>query len=338
MKEFHNIERILSHTRKATEEYSMIEKGDVIAVGVSGGKDSLALLCALVKLKRVLNIDYKVIAITIDMGLPDMDFSEISELCKELEVEYHIIKTQIYEIIFNVREEKSPCSLCSRMRRGALHDACKEFGCNKLALGHHYDDVVETFMLNLFFEGRIGAFRPVTYLSRKDLTMIRPLIPSGLLAADGDAAVGQAHGFGMPGYPFRNIRSRLPGKILDLFPGQSLRSRLTCQFRQMGFHPGTLAFQKGFRLFLRHPPGAPEDHVSRRGDLDGYRFPVRTDQGMGDHIRIPLQWSISCWMIWAVQPVKVFSRVCICSVWYWTLIFRNRFVGRGPPSRDRQPS
>lgn len=176
MKEFNNIERILSHTRKAVEEYSMIEAGDKIAVGVSGGKDSLALLCALVKLKRVLGIEYEVVAITIDMGLPSMDFSEIDTLCRDLEVEYHIVKTQIYEIIFNVREEKSPCSLCSRMRRGALHDACKELGCNKLALGHHYDDVVETFMLNLFFEGRIGAFRPVTYLSRKDLTMIRPLI------------------------------------------------------------------------------------------------------------------------------------------------------------------
>ncbi len=176
MKEFNNIERILSHTRKAVEEYSMIEDGDKIAVGVSGGKDSLALLCALAKLKRVLGIDYQVVAITIDMGLDGMDFSKIATLCEELEVEYHIIKTQIYEIIFKVREEKSPCSLCSRMRRGALHDACKELGCNKLALGHHYDDVVETFMLNLFFEGRIGAFRPVTYLSRKDLTMIRPLI------------------------------------------------------------------------------------------------------------------------------------------------------------------
>lgn len=176
MKEFESIERILSHTRKAVEEYSMIENGDVIAVGVSGGKDSLALLCALAKLKRVLGIDYKVIAITIDMGLDGMDFSKIATLCQELDIEYHIIKTQIYEIIFKVREEKSPCSLCSRMRRGALHDACKELGCNKLALGHHFDDVVETFMLNLFFEGRIGAFRPVTYLSRKDLTMIRPLI------------------------------------------------------------------------------------------------------------------------------------------------------------------
>ena len=176
MKEFKSIEHILSRTRKAVEEYSMIENGDRIAVGVSGGKDSLALLCALVKLKRVLGLNYTVVAITIDMGLEGADFSKIAQLCSELEVEYHIVKTEIYEIIFNVRQEKSPCSLCARMRRGALHEATKELGCNKLALGHHYDDVVETFMLNLFFEGRIGCFRPVTYLSRKDLTMIRPLI------------------------------------------------------------------------------------------------------------------------------------------------------------------
>ncbi|MBQ7906579.1 MAG: tRNA 2-thiocytidine(32) synthetase TtcA [Clostridia bacterium] len=176
MKEFATIEKILSHTRKAVEEYSMIESGDKIAVGVSGGKDSLALLCALTKLKRVIGIDYQVVGITIDMGLEGADFTDISEFCKELDIEYHVVKTQIYEIIFKLREEKSPCSLCARMRRGALHDAAKELGCNKLALGHHFDDAVETFMLNLFFEGRVGCFRPVTYLSRKDLTMIRPLV------------------------------------------------------------------------------------------------------------------------------------------------------------------
>ena len=110
------------------------------------------------------------------MGIEGMDFSPIKTLCDELEIEYHIVKTEIYEIIFNVRQEKSPCSLCAKMRRGALHDASLSFGCNKIALGHHYDDIVETFMLNLFFEGRIGCFRPVTYLSRKNITMIRPLI------------------------------------------------------------------------------------------------------------------------------------------------------------------
>ncbi len=176
MKEFKSIQHILSHTRKAIEEYDMIKNGDRIAVGISGGKDSLALLCALAKLKVFLEKDFSLVAITIDMGFEKADFSKIATLCQELDVEYHIIPTQIYEIIFNVRKEKSPCSLCSRMRRGALHDAAKEFNCNKIALGHHYDDVVETFMLNLFFEGRIGCFSPITYLSRKDLTMIRPLI------------------------------------------------------------------------------------------------------------------------------------------------------------------
>ena len=173
MKEFATIERILSHTRKAVEEYNMIENGDRIAVGVSGGKDSLALLCALAKLKRIIGIDYQIVGVTIDMGLDGADFSEIEALCKELEIEYHIIKTQIYEIIFKVREEKSPCSLCARMRRGALHDAAKELGCNKLALGHHFDDVVETFMLNLFFEGRVGCFRPVTYVRSRWLVLAR---------------------------------------------------------------------------------------------------------------------------------------------------------------------
>lgn len=176
MREFNNIEHILSYTRKVVEEYDMIENGDKIAVGVSGGKDSLTLLCALAKLKRILPIKYELCAVTINMGMPNSDFSKIAMLCQELEIPYHIINTQIYEIIFNVRKEKNPCALCARMRRGALHDAIKELGCNKLALGHHYDDVIETFMLNLFFEGRIGAFRPVTYLSRKDITMIRPLI------------------------------------------------------------------------------------------------------------------------------------------------------------------
>ena len=176
MKDFKTIQHILSHTRKAIEEYNMIENGDRIAVGISGGKDSLTLLCALASIKRFLDKDFSLVAITIDMGFEGADFSAISSLCEELEVEYHVVPTQIYEIIFNVRKEKSPCSLCSRMRRGALHDAAKEFNCNKIALGHHFDDVVETFMLNLFFEGRIGCFSPITYLSRKDLTMIRPLI------------------------------------------------------------------------------------------------------------------------------------------------------------------
>lgn len=170
------IKRILSFTRRAVDDYSMIEDGDRIGVGVSAGKDSLTLLYALAELRRFYPKKFDIVAITVDMGFDGMDFSSIAELCRQLNVEYVVSQTQIAKIIFDVRKEKNPCSLCAKMRRGALHDECKRQGCNKLALGHHFDDVVETFMLNLFFEGRLGSFSPVTYLSRKDLTMIRPLI------------------------------------------------------------------------------------------------------------------------------------------------------------------
>jgi len=170
------IQQILSCVRHSVEKYEMIRDGDKIAVGVSAGKDSLTLLCALAELKRFLPAQFELHAITIDMGFPDTDFSQVQALCNKLNVPYHIIKTEISKVIFDIRKEKNPCSLCARMRRGALHDATVEIGCNKIALGHHYDDVIETFMLNLFFEGRIGTFNPVTYLSRKGITMIRPLI------------------------------------------------------------------------------------------------------------------------------------------------------------------
>ena len=172
-----DIQRILSTTRRAVEQYDMIEDGDRIAVGVSAGKDSLTLLCAMAELRRFLPCSFELCAVTIDMGFREgFDLSGVRALCEQLDVPYHVIPTEIAAIIFDVRKESNPCALCARMRRGALHDAAKALGCNKIALGHHYDDVVETFMLNLFFEGRIGCFRPVTYLSRKDITMIRPLV------------------------------------------------------------------------------------------------------------------------------------------------------------------
>ena len=171
-----NTKLLLSYTRRAVDDYSMIEEGDKIAVGVSAGKDSLALLCALSQLRRFYPKKFELIGITVDMGFDGMDFSPIKKFCEELEVEYHVVPTQISKIIFDVRKESNPCSLCAKMRRGALHTAAKELGCNKVALGHHFDDVVETFMLNLFYEGRLGCFQPVTYLSRIDLHVIRPLI------------------------------------------------------------------------------------------------------------------------------------------------------------------
>ena len=170
------MKRVLSYTRRALDDYNMIEPGDKIAVGVSAGKDSLTLLCAMAELRRFYPVPFELIAITVDMGFEGADFSPIQQLCDQLEVPYHVIPTQISSIIFDVRKEKNPCSLCAKMRRGALHNAAKELGCNTVALGHHFDDAVETFMLNLFFEGRIGCFSPVTYLSRVDLKMIRPML------------------------------------------------------------------------------------------------------------------------------------------------------------------
>ena len=171
-----HIKRILSFTRRALDDYQMIKPGDRIAVGVSAGKDSLTLLCAMAELRRFYPIPFELVAITVDMGFDGSDFSPIAELCRTLNVPYHVVPTEISKIIFDVRKEKNPCSLCAKMRRGALNHAARELGCTTVALGHHFDDAVETFMLNLFFEGRIGCFSPVTYLSRMDLWVIRPMI------------------------------------------------------------------------------------------------------------------------------------------------------------------
>lgn len=168
--------RVLSYVRRAVDDYEMIRAGDKIAVGVSAGKDSLTLLCALAEMRRFYKHSYELVAVTVDMGFPNADFSAVAALCEQFNVPYHVAKTDISTIIFEVRKEKNPCSLCAKMRRGVLHGTAKELGCNTVALGHHFDDVVDTFMLNLFFEGRLGCFQPVTYLSRTDLRLIRPMI------------------------------------------------------------------------------------------------------------------------------------------------------------------
>lgn len=172
------MQKILGYMRKAIQEFDLIQNGDKIAVGVSGGKDSLVLLEGLVRLKRFIGINYEVTAITLDprFGGTDGDYSSVEEMCQRLGVDFILKRTHIGEIVFDVRQETNPCSLCARMRRGALHDAAKEAGCNKIALGHNYDDAVETFVMNLFNEGRLGCFAPKSYLSRKDITMIRPLV------------------------------------------------------------------------------------------------------------------------------------------------------------------
>ncbi|MDR2558994.1 MAG: tRNA 2-thiocytidine biosynthesis TtcA family protein [Oscillospiraceae bacterium] len=172
------MQRILGYMHKACQEYGLIENGDKIAVGVSGGKDSLILLAGLAKMRRFFEAGYELHAISLDprFGKKDGDYSSVRRICDELGVPFTLIRTDIAEIVFGIRKEKNPCALCAKMRRGALHDAAKEAGCNKIALGHNNDDVIETFIMNLFKEGRVGCFAPKSYLSRKDLTLIRPLI------------------------------------------------------------------------------------------------------------------------------------------------------------------
>ena len=169
------MKKSVSLIRRAIEDYNMINDGDRIAVGVSGGKDSLVLLCALAELKKYYPKKFDIVALTLDLGF-ETDYSPIEKLCASLGVEYKIKHTNFKEIIFDVRKESNPCSLCAKMRRGALNDMALENGCKKVALGHHNDDVLETFFLSLIYEGRINCFSPVTYLDRTDITQIRPMI------------------------------------------------------------------------------------------------------------------------------------------------------------------
>ena len=169
------MQKLMGLVRRCVDDYDMIQAGDKIAVGVSGGKDSLVLLTLLAALKRYFNKPFDLEAITIDMGL-NMDYSPIQALCDKWDVPYTIIKTEIAPLIFDHRKEKNPCSMCSKMRRGALNQAILDKGFNKLALGHHYDDAVETFLMSLLFEGRISCFQPVTNLDRTGIIQIRPML------------------------------------------------------------------------------------------------------------------------------------------------------------------
>ena len=178
------LQKLLSHTRRAVDDYQMIEEGDRIAVGISGGKDSLTLLYALAKLSRFYPKHFDVYAMTVDLGL-GMDFSPVEKLCAQLDISYTIIPTDIYDIVFHERKESNPCSLCAKMRKGAFNEKMKELGYNKLAYAHHKDDIMETLFMSLLFEGRIHTFSPVTYLDRSQVTLIRPMmyIEEGQVAA-----------------------------------------------------------------------------------------------------------------------------------------------------------
>ena len=167
---------ILSKMRKACEEYDLIQENDKIAVGVSGGKDSLMLLTALNNLKIFYPKKFEIIAIAVDLFDGKTNYDNLKKYCKNLQIELKIVPSQIYQIVFETRKEGNPCSLCAKLRRGILNSSAKSFGCNKVALGHHKDDLVETFFLSMFFEGRLSTFKPKTYLSNTDLYVIRPMI------------------------------------------------------------------------------------------------------------------------------------------------------------------
>ena len=172
------MQKMLGYIRRACQDFDLIQDGDKIAVGVSGGKDSLVLLAALAKMRRFSEYNYEVYAVTLDpkFGGTENNYEEVERFCRELDVPFTLIHTDIWQIVFDIRKEPNPCSLCANMRRGALHDAAKSLGCNKIALGHHNDDVIETFIMNLFREGRVGCFSPKTYRYRKDITVIRPMV------------------------------------------------------------------------------------------------------------------------------------------------------------------
>lgn len=172
------MQKILGYMRRAITEFDMLQDGDKVAVGVSGGKDSLILLKGLVQLRSFIGIDYDVVAITLDpcFGGVAGDYSSVQKLCDDLGIQYILEQSHIGEIVFDIRHEEHPCSLCARMRRGALHNEAVKAGCNKVALGHHYNDAVETFIMNLFVEGRIGCFAPKSFLDRRQIGVIRPLV------------------------------------------------------------------------------------------------------------------------------------------------------------------
>ena len=173
-----NLQKLLSKARKAIDDYKMISSGDKVAVGLSGGKDSVTLLCIMAALKKFYPEKFDLVAITVDMGLglDEGEMDGIKKLCERLEVPLYVEKTQIGEIVFDARKEKNPCSLCANMGRGALNSTAKKLGCNKVALGHHADDLIETFFLSLFYEARVSTFSPVTVMERQDLAVIRPMI------------------------------------------------------------------------------------------------------------------------------------------------------------------
>lgn len=217
------LQKLLSYTRRAVDDYGMIDEGDKIAVGISGGKDSLTLLYALNGLRRFYPKKFELYAVTVDLGFDNLNLDPVRVLCEEMNVPYTIVKTDIANIIFEQRKESNPCSLCAKMRKGALNEEMKRSGCNKIAYAHHKDDVVETMLMSLIYEGRFHTFSPKTYLDRMDLTVIRPLIY--INEAD---VIGFSNKYALPvakspcpadGYTKREYASDLLDRLIKENPG-----------------------------------------------------------------------------------------------------------------------
>ena len=187
------LQQLMSYTRRALDDYQLIDEGDKIAIGISGGKDSLALLYSLAGLRRFYPKKFEIVAISVNLGFEGMDLSEIHSLCEQLEVPFYEVKSEIARIIFEDRKESNPCSLCAKMRKGALNTKAKELGCNKVAYAHHKDDFIETVLLSLIFEGHFYVFPPKTYLDRMDLIVIRPFI-----YLDERDVIGFMHKYNLP--------------------------------------------------------------------------------------------------------------------------------------------
>lgn len=217
------LQQLLSQTRKAIDEYQMIQEGDRIAVGISGGKDSLTLLYALSNLRRFYPKKFEIEAISVNIGFDGIDLSEIETLCKDLNVSFTIIDTEIAKIVFEERKESNPCSLCAKMRKGSFNEKAKALNCNKIAYAHHKDDLIETLLLSFIFEGRLHSFSPVTYLDRMDLTLIRPMI----YVSESDV-IGFKNKYQLPvvknpcpvdGYTKREYAKNLVKQLNDEHPG-----------------------------------------------------------------------------------------------------------------------
>ncbi len=242
------LQRLLSFTRKAVDEYDMIQEGDHIAVGISGGKDSLTLLHALHGLKRFYPRKFELSAVTVDLGFEDFDLSPVQDLCRDLGVPYNIVPSDIYNILFHIRRETNPCSLCAKMRKGALNQEVKKMGCNKVAYAHHKDDIIETMLLSLIFEGRFHSFSPKTYLDRMDLTVIRPL-----MFVDEANVIGFKNKYRLP-----VVKSKCP---VDGYTKRQYAKELLHQLNRE--HPGTR--ERMFHAILSgNLTGWPERCIRRR--------------------------------------------------------------------------